>query len=434
MVKDNANTTGPRVPWAGKLVGIESVEEELSRFWRMAADNVRTSQNINVRTSVLNFVICAPDLASAQYTSGLIRELSSTHIARVILLILDRTDPTTHVSTWVTLRSFPIISDMMRHHFEQITILASGAAIDASAQIIQPLLKPDLPVYLWWLHDLPADNVGFKRLLTISSRVILDSSSFFTPEESMCSLPELVQTVPNTALSDLSWGRITPWRELIAQFFDVAEYKPYLVGVDHIEIEHAVAPFDEPSRTDGQVSPNSTQALLLGAWLKTRLGWSLAPDSQQDEHDPDRGIHAWYMLRPRTTGSLTRTTGPLTAQTGSLGTGKTGKLGTLLKGPVGKLHIRPRLQPSLRPGSICLVRLTSAISGKQATFTINREDDSDHVLTSVELAERTRPQRTVSMAATHKESELLHDELEIMGRDHLYEETLQEVFDLLTES
>jgi hypothetical protein len=72
------------------------------------------------------------------------------------------------------------------------------------------------------------------------------------------------------------------------------------------------------------------------------------------------------------------------------------------------------------------------VDNKRATFTIDREDDPDHVLTSVELAEGTRPQRTVSMAATQNASELLHDELEIMGHDSLYEQTLQEVLALLT--
>ena len=95
------------------------------------------------------------------------------------------------------------------------------------------------------------------------------------------------------------------------------------------------------------------------------------------------------------------------------------------------IDIRPQVQSHMRPGSICLVRLTSNVEGKQATFTINREGDPDHVLTSVELSRETRPQRTVSLAAAHDESELLHDELEITGHDYLFEETLQEVAELL---
>ena len=82
-------------------------------------------------------------------------------------------------------------------------------------------------------------------------------------------------------------------------------------------------------------------------------------------------------------------------------------------------------------GQECLVRLTSMVDNKRATSTIDREDDPDHVLTSVELEQGMRPQRTVSIAATHDASELVHDELEIMGHDYLYEQALQEVSTLL---
>ena len=77
------------------------------------------------------------------------------------------------------------------------------------------------------------------------------------------------------------------------------------------------------------------------------------------------------------------------------------------------------------------MRLISSVEDKLATFTSNREGDPDHVLTSVELSRETRPQRTVSLAAARKESDLLHDELDITGHDYLFEQTLQEVAELL---
>lgn len=424
MSMSNSAQPGLRLPWAGKKVNLDQVEEELSFLWKMAADNVRTSQNINVRTSVLNLVICAPDTETAQRASALMRDLSSTHIARVTILILDTSSSAASLSTWVTLRSFPIISDLMRHNFEQITMLASGTAVQAIANIIQPLLKPDLPVYIWWLGDPSDNNILFSNLAEHSNRVIIDSSSFLDPEQSLRALSSLFETSPTLALSDFNWGRITPWRELIAQFFDAAEYKPYLAGVNSIEIAHAALPFAQHTRTDeGDVSPNPICALLLASWLKTRLGWNLSADTTRDTHDAETGTYTWHMLRA--TGSLTRSTGPLTRQT-------TGSLGKATRNtPQGILHIHPQVYSDMRPGSLCLVRLVSLVEGKRATFTIDREDDPDHVFTLVELAQGTRPQRTVSMTATHKESDLLHDELEITGRDYLYEETLQEVFALL---
>jgi glucose-6-phosphate dehydrogenase assembly protein OpcA len=422
MTKETAETPVVRLPWAGKTVAIEKVEETLSYFWRMSADNVRISQNMNVRTSVLNFVICAHDIPSAQRASALLRDLASTHIARVILLILDtNTESPTDVTTWVTLRSFPIISDIMRHSFEQVTMLTSGAATRAAATLIQPLLKPDLPVYLWWLGDPPEDETILHKLADLSSRVIVDSNSFSVPEESISSLSTFLQESPNSALSDLNWGRITPWRQLVAQFFDVPAYKPYLTGVYHIEVEHAVPPSTEQSSDEQQgVSPNPTRALLIAGWLKNSLSWKVS-GGEENLHDPINGTHLW---------NIERQTGPLQWEPTS--TGQTVKLG---HSGQGSIHIQPRIQSGLQPGSLCLIRLSSIVENKRATFTINREGGSDHVLTSANVPEEERalPQRTVSITEPNNISLLVHDELEIIGRDHLYEAALHEVFELLAE-
>lgn len=418
MVNDSSNMMGLRLPWAGKLVKIEQVEDELSHLWRMSSDNVRTSQNVNVRTSVLNLIVCVPDVEAAQRASAQIRDLSSTHIARVTILILD-SDAPDMVAAWITTRSFPVISDVTRHTFEQITLMANGSSVRSIESIVQPLVKPDLPVYLWWLNDPPNNAMLFDAISKLSDRIIVDSSSFFTPEESIRALSTLVQNFPESSVSDLNWGRITPWRELVAQFFDVTEYRPHLSNINTIEIEHAAEPFAEPTRTEqGDVSPNSTCALLLAAWLKTRLGWQYSSDSPhaKDESNSAIGKHVWNMRRP--TGSLTtETNGTKTTSGGS-------------RYQV-SLHIHPRVRSDMRPGSLCMVRMTGAVGNKHVVFTINREDDPNHVLTSVALGQETRPQRTVSMAATHKVSALLHDELEIVSRDHLYEEILQEVRTLL---
>jgi glucose-6-phosphate dehydrogenase assembly protein OpcA len=422
MATDTSPDQGKRLPWAGKLVRPEHIEDELTFLWHLAADNMRISQNMNVRTSVLNLVICALDIASAYKASALLRNLPNTHIARVTIVILDTCENLpSEVTTWVTLRSFPIISDIMRHHFEQITVLLSGAAIQSSSTIIQPLLKPDLPIYLWWVNDLPSNNSIFHRLINISNRVIIDSSEFSLPEEHIRTLSSLLQASPNCGLSDFNWSRIAVWHELVAQFFDVAEYRPYMVNIEKIEIEHAVAPSSEQSSTAQKETPNPIRALLLAAWLKTRLGWQLSEDKTHHYHGSKTGTYSWHMT----------TRVPISILVGSLASGNSsGEAGNEAQKGF-DIIIRPRVQAELHPGNVCLIRLTSTLDGKQAIFSIDRGDDDEHVITSVEIPDSPQPQRVVHVATNHKEIELLNDELEIMGHDHLYEETLHEIFDLL---
>jgi glucose-6-phosphate dehydrogenase assembly protein OpcA len=369
---------------------------------------------------VLNLIICAPDIESAQRASKVLRDLSSTHIARVTILILDSSDTTpSGISTWVTLRCFSVISDLMRHCFEQMTMLVTGSAIRSVGNIIQPLLKPELPVYLWWLGDPPDEASSLSPLVNLSNRIIVDSTSFFNPEQDVLTLTALSSASPNSAFSDLNWGRLTPWRQLVVQFFDSAEYRPYLDGLTTIEIEHAVAPVAMRVQTaQGDVSPNPTQALLLAGWLKARLGWTVVEDISRSlsDHDPASGTYHWNLDRlanPRATRPLVLSRSKST---------KPGKA---------NIYIRPQVQTEMRPGSICLVRLTSQLEDKRAVFTIIRENDLENVLTSVELSNETRPQRTVNLAAVYNEAQLLHDELEIMVHDYLFEQTLQEVAGLL---
>lgn len=422
MLKDYADNTGPRLPWAGKKVHLREADIELSRLWRMSADNVRISQNINVRTSVLNLVICAPDTVSAQQASMLIRDLSSTHIARVILLILDTSELPSSISTWVTLRSFPIISDLMRHHFEQITILASGTAASSADQIIRPLFKPDLPVYLWWLPDLPTSPDILQRLGSLCNRVIVDSSNFTRPADSMGTLSALIEASPDCAVSDLNWARLTPWRELIAQFFDGIEYRPYITGVNQITIEHGVAASSEilnhTTPAAQGISSNPLQALLLAAWLKGRLGWTHTAGEEANLNDSDTYTYSWQMTRP------TSALGTRTARS---------KSGKLKFSAPSLITLRARTTSGTLVGSICLVRLDSIRDdNRRASFHINRDDDR-HVTTSVELDQGNRPPRTVCLAAEPNVSTLLHNELEITGHDTQYEETLNEVFNLIAE-
>jgi len=412
MTNDTAHGPGIRLPWAGKMVRIDEVEQRLATLWSMSHDNLRTGANVNVRTSVLNLIICTPDIETASRASKVLRDLASTHLARVTILVLNRGEEASSMSAWVTLRCFSMISDLMRHCFEQTTLIAAGSAIRAASNMLQPILKPDLPVYLWWIGDPPdSSDPTFQNLVEISYRIIFDSTGFFQPEQHLRTLAALCDAAPNSALSDLNWGRITSWRQLISQFFDVPEYRPYLAGIHTIEIEHAVAPLAQPVRTaEGDVSPNPARALLLGAWLKDRLGWSLAEGTSKNHHYTATGYYHWEMVRPNPSRG-TRQLGLTRSRAASNAA----------------ITIRPRPDTEVRPGSLSLVRLTSTLDNKQATFTIGREDEPDHVHTSVEIGTDLRRQHVVSLPTSQQEHELLHEELEITTHDYLFEQTLKEV-------
>ncbi|HEY0756670.1 MAG TPA: glucose-6-phosphate dehydrogenase assembly protein OpcA [Ktedonobacteraceae bacterium] len=398
MANDIAGNPVTRLPWAGKQVRIEGVDTILSSLWKMSADNMRIGANLNVRTSVLNLLICAPDTQSALYASQLLRDLSSTHIARATLVILDQsTEAPDSLESWVTLRCFSMISDLMRHCFEQTTLLVSGRVTTTLSSTLSTVLKAHLPVYLWWIGDTRgADDAVFRNMAELCTRVIVDSATFFQPEQDIHTLASYCKAAPQTALSDLNWGRLTLWRQLMAQFFDGPDYLPFLHGIELIEIEHAAAPLATTNRTEsGEVSPNPTAALLLAGWLKASLNMELVSASPENQHHTASATYQWLLDLPSGQQTL--------------------------------VQIRPRVQAGLLPGSLYMVRLTCQHKNRRVIFTIKRDADSAHVQTSVESAEQTRPIRTVNLPDRHKASELVYNELEITVHDQLFEQALQEL-------
>src|SRR4051812_13529374 len=71
MAKNTAGSPLAPLLWAGKKVHIGEVDSTLSTLWKMSADNMRIGANLNVRTSVLNLIICTSDTESARYASQL---------------------------------------------------------------------------------------------------------------------------------------------------------------------------------------------------------------------------------------------------------------------------------------------------------------------------------------------------------------------------
>jgi glucose-6-phosphate dehydrogenase assembly protein OpcA len=390
----NTSADGPvTLSWAGKQVRIEEVEMALSALWKMSADNLRTGANLQVRTSVLNLVICTPDIESAQHASKILRELSSTHIARATIIVLDqRPEAPDALASWITLRCFSMISDVMRHCFEQTTILASGRTTRTLNSTLPSVLKAHLPIYFWWLGaPRSADDETFQMVAALCQRVIVDSAMFSHPEQDLHTLTRYCQRTPGVAISDLNWGRLTPWRQLVAQFFDVSEYLPFLAGIERIDIAYAATP---------TAVPEPTGALLLAGWLKARLKMRLATHHSQQPASAASGNYRWLLTLPLASSE------------------------TLLQ-------IRPHIQADLHPGSIYLVRLTCNAAQRQAIFTIQRGANTDYVLTSVESVQQPHLMRTVNLPARHEERDLLRNELEIMVHDLFFEQTLQELAQLI---
>ena len=106
------------------------------------------------------------------------------------------------------------------------------------------------------------------------------------PKKGLRTLAALMdESAQTTAFSDLSWCRLTPWRVLVAGFFDVLKCRPYLTRLNRVEIESV----------GGGSAKRSipVHGLLLAAWLASRLNWKATTKPHWiDEHTCDWELEA----------------------------------------------------------------------------------------------------------------------------------------------
>src|SRR5581483_4277419 len=106
-------------------------------------------------------------------------------------------------------------------------------------------------------------------LIEPATRLVVDTLGFVHVECSLINLSNLRhRPTVRIDLGDLNWDRLLPWRELIAQFWDVPAWRSRLRALDRVEID-----LGKPA---GGRS-NRAQALLLAGWLAAQAGWHDAP-------------------------------------------------------------------------------------------------------------------------------------------------------------
>ena len=193
-------------------------------------------------------------------------------------------------------------------------------------------------------------------------------------------LPEVARLARHrVAITDLNWARLTHWRELVAQFFDVPAWRPFLDRITGIRAGFAVD-------MDGR-DIHPSQALLLLGWLSSRLGW--------------RPIDA---LAPSEAGGLLF------------------RMGRADGAPI-MVRLRPRFERGLDAGDVSGIRIQAGYGGATAEFVIKRAPDERHATATAIIGGVVRSERVVPLPALGIR-ELLGEELAIARNDHVYEVAL----------
>jgi hypothetical protein len=103
---------------------------------------------------------------------------------------------------------------------EWIEIYAGTAQFGEVALLLLGLTVPDLPVVFWVRHTALGHLDALRPVLTLATRVIVDTSEADDQESALDAVRSLASGVegapPAWRLADLAWGRITRWRKALA--------------------------------------------------------------------------------------------------------------------------------------------------------------------------------------------------------------------------
>ncbi len=369
-----------------KTLDVEVVERQLSELWKQATGERDSDSDAAVlRARVANLLVFVADDASLDDAHQMMRELTAIHPCRVLMMLGYREAADRDIEMYVA--SF-CQSDKRtgarRLSCEEVTLKAQGNFAAELPSVALPLLVPDLSTFLWWRDALRVADKVFDTLIRATDRLIIDSDEFKNPPSELIETDKLftAENCEHLGISDLNWARLTLWRGLLADFYDVPAYLSWLNEIEYVRIDYV-----EPERAPGAVAP---QALLIAGWLASRLGWGFQSKQPQGK---DETVSFEF-------------------------SGKGGRTITL------ELNRVERAER--KPGRLARVELQSnprSKSEQTASFVVARSADNLHLLAEARLGANTHRGRVLPVR-NRSAAQLLSREMEILCNDDVYEEAL----------
>jgi glucose-6-phosphate dehydrogenase assembly protein OpcA len=356
----------------------------LDALWRSASDE-SSVQSAVTRACALTLLIFTESEVAAGEVVGLLGTLTLQNPCRALILVVRPEDQPAGITAWISAVCQLPAPGEKQVCCEHVTIVARGDRVQDLDKVVVPLMVSGLPVGLWWRAGRATQLEHFEKILRYVDRVYVDSEWFPDPAMGLPTLLEVIRkSSGRTAITDLNWARLTPWRELAAECFDSPDTRPYLNHVNEVWIEYR----------QGASGAHDClgQGLLFAGWLAGRLGWKANGLIAGEEGQPTagRGRGRAYKFQ--------------------------GQFGDI------RVHLIPHAAGPACASGFLSVEL-SASGNPSATFSLTCGSDSRSVVTQISLPGHP-PAKHTSCLEVFDEIGLLNEELKVSTRDRIYEEAL----------
>lgn len=370
------------------MIDISTIERELRQLWKEGSGTTSGGQAMT-RALTLNLVARAQDSLSAEQMSAVIQQLTASHPSRAVLARLRPALEESRLEAFVQANCMLVTQGAPQICGEQITIDAQGSAVTQVASLVLALLVPDLPVALWLPGPAPLEDPLLLRLRGVITRLIVDTRDAHDAVRALAHLAAFQAAEARASrhvlgISDLAWAILTPWRELIAQFFDTRPLLPHLQRIDQVLIKY------QP----GERRAGLALSLLLAGWLTASLGWIMLDQALSVEE----GTVRLHLRRP------------------AVGRGPNAiRLITIDLIPVTSSSAEP---PAIT--ALCL----RAIDGVSADFCVEQGEETNYATTRAHVAGHPPISRLVRCEIPTL-TDLLAAELRLLNRDQTFAAALQ---------
>ena len=205
-------------------------------------------------TSTLNFVVWIDDPARRDWIKERAGMISAKHPS--FTLILDHSGDCGGAATVTTSPRDP--HSTVTVDSERVEIDVCGADSETVVGYVTGLCKTNVPTVLWWSGINEQSRPIFYALLPLTTTLLVDSSGGTRDDTALRMLAAFHAEHLEVALRDLAWMRLRPWQDMIANFFDDPNLLSELFSI----------------RALNNASGSDSEALYLGGWLASRLGWT----------------------------------------------------------------------------------------------------------------------------------------------------------------